>query len=85
VTTREVEWDDQERARVLALLDVESQQCPGCRGWLPETTDNSNEGRYRASTPHRCHRCTAIQQKQAEYEKAKEPAALVMWPAELRG
>jgi len=83
VTTRESEWDEQQRGFVLALLAYEAQVCHGCGGWLPETTDGDNDGRYHVDIPGRCYRCTAIHKKQDEYEK-QNPRALVLWPAELK-
>lgn len=73
---------------MLAYLDWEALTCSGCGGYLPETTDADNDGRYVAGVPHRCYRCHAIEAQRAEYEKpdsgTKFPRALVVWPAELR-
>lgn len=82
MTRREAEWTDEERANVLALLAYESQLCQ-CGGYLPETTDPANEDRYRADLPKRCHRCNAVQQRQAEYSEANRPRALTVWPVSL--
>lgn len=68
---------------MLALLDVEEKTCNGCGGWLPETTDPGNEGKYRADEPIRCHRCTALHSKRSDYQEPHHQA-LVLWPAELR-
>lgn len=68
---------------MLALLDYEDQVCPGCGGWLPETTDPEAEGQYVADPPSRCHRCHAIQGRQEEYrsdETVSRPGALPIWP-----
>jgi hypothetical protein len=75
-----VEWDEDEQAQVLALLDYESQLCSGCGGFLPDTTDA--DGRWTAGLPHRCLRCDAVQTKQHDYEKTTNPSALVVWPVE---
>lgn len=85
VTTREVEWDDDERAQVLALLEYEAQACPGCRGWLPETTDSAHAGRYKTAPPIRCHRCDAVTRAQDEHTKrgGQRLQALVAWPTQL--
>lgn len=80
ITTREAEWDDDSRAHVLALLEAEAQTCR-CGGWLPETTDPENEGRYRARPPVRCHRCDALHTFMQSYEH--DPAR-VIWPVEKR-
>src|SRR5690606_3854254 len=60
VTTREPEWDDESRAYVLALAEYERSVCGGCGGWLPETTDPKNEGRYVSKGAIRCHRCDVL-------------------------
>lgn len=85
MTTREVEWDDEERARVLALLEYEDQVCPGCGGYLPETTRDEAEFAYVAEVPQRCHRCTTVHRMQREYAKeVKDPESLPRWPVRDR-
>ncbi|MFF4600552.1 hypothetical protein [Amycolatopsis sp. NPDC001319] len=72
---------------VLAYLDFEQLSCVGCGGYLPETTDVENEGRYVAEPPGRCHRCDAIERQRKEYEDDETvpfPRALVVWVANLR-
>lgn len=83
MTTREAEWNEEQRGFVLAYLTYEAQVCHGCGGWLPETTNGDNDGRYQVGTPGRCYRCTAIHKKQEGYEK-QSPRELVLWPAELK-
>jgi hypothetical protein len=83
VTSRESEWNQEQRDLVLGLIEYEAQTCHGCGGWLPETTSAENEGRYRVDPPGRCHRCKAIHSKQDEYEE-QNPRSLVLWNAELR-
>lgn len=78
MTTREAEWDDEGRAEVFAWLDYEDQQCPGCGGYLPDTTTHD----YKTDVPHRCKRCDAIKRRQKEYSESPNPDALVIWPAE---
>jgi hypothetical protein len=80
VTSREAEWNQEQRDLV---LEYEAQVCHGCGGWLPETTAKENEGRYLVDVPGRCYRCTAIHTKQEGYEDQK-PRSLVLWPAELK-
>lgn len=82
-TTREAEWDGEQRGLVLALLSFEGQSCHGCGGFLPETTDPDNDGRYKAGYPGRCYRCSAIKAQQKAYEDQK-PESLVLWPVELK-
>jgi hypothetical protein len=82
-TTREAEWDDDDRAWVLALLDVESQRCPGCGGHLPDTTRPEHDGAYDAGPPVRCFRCTALHARQEQYRDDPHHAAQVLWPVHL--
>lgn len=84
VTTTEPEWGDDERAWVLALLELEAQRCPGCGGHLPDTTSADHEGRYAAGPPLRCHRCSALHQRQDDYRDDPNRAAQVVWPVRLR-
>jgi hypothetical protein len=73
----EPEWDEAERGWMLALAVVEADRCPGCGGALSETTDPDSEGSYRVPEPDRCHRCTAIAQRQDGYREAKHNHALL--------
>lgn len=84
MTRREPEWTEAERGKVLALLDYEGQCCPGCGGYLPDTTDPANQFAYEADNPNRCHACTALQVKQGAYSEQKYAQALVQWPVRLR-
>lgn len=83
VTRREVEWDDDERAWALALLEYEADKCPGCGGQLSQTTDPTTEGRWHVPPPTRCHRCTAIAAAQEPYRETKHPHAL-LWGAVMK-
>lgn len=86
VTVAEPEWDEDERAWALALLAVEGDTCPGCHGQMSETTAADAEGKYAASPPTRCHKCTAISQAQDAYHSnpnAKHTSAL-LWGADRR-
>ena len=77
VTRREPEWDDEQRAVMVALAIYQANVCTGCGGWLPETTDPGNEDRYRGDLPIRCHKCTAINRMQKVYvEQSEHPGAL---------
>lgn len=73
-----MEWDEQQRAYVRALLEVEATTCSGCGGHLPETTDPDST--YTATLPYRCKRCDVIAAKQDDYKDAKHPQALRLWP-----
>lgn len=83
MTSREAEWDQEQRDLVLGLLEYEAQVCHGCGGWIPETTNGENDGRYVVDPPGRCFRCKAIHAKQEDYEK-QNPRSLVIWLARLR-
>ena len=84
VTRREPEWTDTERSKVLALIDYEGQCCPGCGGYLPDTTAPEAQFAYEADNPVRCHDCTAVQRKQGKYREQEQAAALVQWPVRRR-
>lgn len=77
MTTREVEWDAEEQAKVTALLEFEAQLCPHCSGYLPETTDPDKS--WVADPPMRCFRCDTLVQKQEDYKEQRRPEALVVW------
>lgn len=77
-------WDDDDRAWVLALLEWESSRCPGCGGWLHETTDPATEGTWLADDPVRCFRCTALHGKQDNYKDHPYRSAQVLWPVTRR-
>lgn len=83
VTTREPEWDDEDRELALGLLAYEADLCPGCKQPMAETTDPANEGRYVADLAIRCHRCTAVEAAAAKYEGNPAPNALFI-PVKLR-
>jgi len=70
VTTREPEWDEEQRALMLALAAWRASRCPHCGGPLGETTDPANEGRYRVEST-RCHRCTALDIAARKFHEAK--------------
>lgn len=59
VTTREVEWDPEQRALVLALELYESLVHSQCGHYLPESTAAEADGAYDVEPPTRCHACTA--------------------------
>ena len=71
-------------------MGFEAQSCHGCGGYLPDTTHEDADGAYVADEPYRCHRCTALNRKKAEWRKEFEDdkhgrfEALVLWPARKR-
>ena len=74
--TREVEWDDEQRAWALALQVYESQLGP-CGHYLPRTAAADAEGRYVVPAPDRCHACTAIREQLEQYRDNPHPEALL--------
>ncbi len=72
VTTREVEWDDDQQALILALALYRREHCDQCGGYLPETTDKANEYGYEAVGPFMCHSCEAMGKARDESVKAHE-------------
>jgi len=83
VQTVEVEWDDEQRAWVRALAELERQTCNGCGGFLQDTLDPETE--WVADQPYRCHRCEALEIRRKQVsEKAHNPGSLVIWPVHER-
>jgi hypothetical protein len=76
-------WDPDDQAWVLALAEWEASRCPGCNGWLPETTHPDNDGRYDAEPPVRCFRCSALHSRQEDYKDDPNRGAQVLWPVRL--
>ncbi|WP_037355406.1 hypothetical protein [Amycolatopsis orientalis] len=68
----------------MAFLEYEALVCHGCGGFLPETTDADNAGKYVADLPHRCHRCDALAKQQEAYADSPQPNALKVWPVHLK-
>jgi hypothetical protein len=93
VTERETEWDAEEQEWMLALAVLEADECPGCHGWLSETTKPESEGAWMPAPPLRCHRCTAQgisadeirnsnrTQKQALFVRLKDMREGEPWPS----
>jgi hypothetical protein len=70
VTRREPEWDEEERAWILALLTYRSQIHEACGHYLPDSAAPEAEGEYVAQLPIRCHACTARAQMYSRVEAA---------------
>lgn len=73
----EVEWDETERAWMLALDEYEAGLCPMCGLPSELCQDPSAEGRAEAGLPIRCHVTTARIQRQDEYADVKQGGALI--------
>lgn len=86
VSRAEPEWDDDERGLMLALAEVEGDECPGCHGPLVETTAPENERAYIVKPPVRCHRCTALAVAADKHRGAGEVRHehALLWVAEKR-
>jgi len=57
---REVEWDEDQQALMLALAEYRLQFCDGCGGALDETCNIENEFAYVAKGPWLCWGCEAV-------------------------
>lgn len=68
---------------MLALAESRELTCPGCGGWLPETTSVEAEG-WRVPPPHRCGRCTAIGIAQEHHANDHKHIHATRWSAERR-
>ena len=71
VHTREVEWDQDQQALILALAEYRAETCDQCGGYLPETTLKANEGHYEAVGPFMCHSCEALGRAKAAKAEAR--------------
>lgn len=59
VTRREAEWDQPDRAWMVALAAYRAQVHEPCGTYLPDATRPEDDGAWRAKLPVRCHVCTA--------------------------
>lgn len=76
-------WTEHDRSLAVALTLHEATLCSGCGHPVEESTsedaDPSSRGsqwHYEAPPPHRCHACTAVAERQADYIEADAPHAL---------
>jgi hypothetical protein len=67
-----VEWDDEERAWILALADYEANQCGGCGGQIDETTSKVHEDHWVVPPPVRCFKCTELARAQAPFREVNK-------------
>jgi hypothetical protein len=87
VTTREPEWDPDQQALILALAQHRREECDQCGGYLPETTDSANEGRYEVVGPFLCHSCEALGRTRAGFAQSREKNPVYnmnRWSSRLR-
>ncbi|MDF5758620.1 hypothetical protein [Spongiactinospora sp. TRM90649] len=73
MTVREAEWDDEQRAWAVALLDLEADTCDGCHQPLSETTLREAFEGYDVSDPAVCQGCKALLIEQRREEYATNP------------
>lgn len=83
VTTSEVEWDDDERASMLALTRCEHMTCKGCGGWLPETLTHEAEA-YDVEPPTPCGKCRVLAIHQDAQVRDEKHLHVLRWAAKLR-
>ncbi len=76
VVTREVEWDDDEQALMLAWRMYQSL-LHTCGHYLPKSTAPEAEYAYEVPEPTRCNACTAIAQTVEAFKGAPHPQALL--------
>lgn len=67
VTTHDAAWTEEDLGYGKAHRRNELGRCPGCKLPLDETTNPDNEGAYEAPPPTRCHACTPMEHRKAEY------------------
>lgn len=81
MTTREVEWDEQEQAWMLALAEYRACLCEAGH-WLPETTALEADGDWTVDPPVKCHACVATAIVADHYAKANpKQSHLARWRA----
>lgn len=70
-------WDPVDRELLLTHLENEASRCPGCGGYLDDTTDEGRAQEVHDDTL--CHRCAALaaHQKHLENTKQQQPGALI--------
>jgi hypothetical protein len=85
VTTRDVEWDEQQQALMLALAEYRSMSCEGCGGWLPDTTaDGVDATDFEVPGPMKCHQCVAISIHAEAFAKNGKQPHLARWRAKRK-
>jgi hypothetical protein len=73
----EVEWDEEQQAIMLALGRYRELCCPGCGGWIPETTGKDAKDTYAVDLV-RCHRCSAHAMAAEKARSSSLPESLLM-------
>lgn len=73
-STPESEWDDEQRAWVLAMETWRSNRCPNCGRDIAECTGTED---WTVPPPRRCHVTTALAIARKPYEKNPQPESLL--------
>ena len=86
VTTVEPEFNDDDRAVMIALSIIEADECPTCHGSLSETSAADADDDWEV-TRTRCHRCTSIGaiQERAQKDPTEYQISALLWSAHRRG
>lgn len=81
---REPEWDEESRAWLIALAELEAAECRRCGTDLNESTspehDANNPERvaqYEPNLPIVCHHCAALNRSAKKYRDHDDAAALI--------
>ena len=69
-------WLPSDVMLALALTEYEAGLCDGCGQPMHQSMDPETEGRWVAPPPARCHACTAIEHRSADYGQNEAPRAL---------
>lgn len=85
VTTREPEWDDEERAWPIALAEYESELCPACGRHMSICTDPESEGKWQVPPPTRCFPTTAVLRARKPYDERKDSMSAALLFGAVRG
>ena len=87
VETSEPEWDEEQQALVLALLEVEADTCSGCGLPLSETTQDvtgpdgkpdpaASMRQYVVKPTSRCYACAALHEMQDKADQFMKPESM---------
>jgi hypothetical protein len=83
VTTREPEFDDEDRGWFMALAMCRRLTCPGCGHWLPESTALDATD-YQVDAPWQCGACSMLAFKQDAYAEDNKHMHTTRWSVERR-
>lgn len=78
MTSREIEWDDEQRGWMLALAVHRAGLCPLCGRPRDECTDPLSEGQWVVPAATRCYATTALRASAPQYKDSPQPEALLL-------